>query len=121
MFDLETHEYLDIKLQGGQKLCDSQTIAPAFYDIWTSFHEEYHDWGNAQDFIQKEGFYMFGGWLAKNNISGELVCITFTKTHKKTFHFKYETIDQKGEIPEPWYGHCLHKYKNNLILFGGVK
>lgn len=46
-FNLETHEYLDIKLQGGQKICDSQTLAPVFYDLRASFDQDFQDWGNA--------------------------------------------------------------------------
>lgn len=64
---------------------------------------------------------MFGGRLAKNAFSKELVCMTLTKEENSKYEFHYEIIDQRGDIPEPRYGHSLHKFKNSLLLFGGIK
>jgi len=66
IFDFENQVFLNVSLEHGTWLCDSVNLVPAFYEAWTQLTPEELDWGNAKDFILKEGFYIFGGWLAKN-------------------------------------------------------
>lgn len=91
------------------------------------------DWRKAEEMIQYEGVYIFGGIhrrykdiIAETNDKLYILAVLPSDDDPKTNELKFRCIDDmevkpKGRPPSGRYDHAILKIRNYVAIFGGRK